>query len=489
MRRAMYTLEGLGTHDPSSQFDHTQTSTSSYDHPYFGQIVLASVLTIVGYPDISNLSTNINDNVQTIETLYAIPRILMGLLAVLDTFLVYKIAATWYDNKVALIAAILFAVMPLSWLTRRILLDSIMLPLVLISIYFMVSYIKNSVYHFDHARKNSHNGIVLVLLSGIFMGLAIFTKLPAFSIIPLMGFLLLSGRPPARSAKRFGLWFTPVILIPLIWPAYAVSVGDFEEWREGVLWQGSERQGEGKELDDILNIFFKLDPVLLFIGVAGFIIAALKKDFFPLVWSVPYILLMYAVGWATHFHWILLLPAFCIAAALVFTRLAQLVRTRNKVLRVMPHIAATAVTIFGLVNTTIIITSDLSSSQYQAAAFVTQDVKNSAYNTTIISSPPYSWIFRYVLDRDHDFSHIRDSSQPVQTDQILLIADSTYFHVLGNPGEDKRHIEMIKSIYEHTSPIASFRDSGISYDRGKYPYTNVREADIGGGQIVVQANY
>ena len=57
MRRAMYALEGHGPHDPSNQFNYTQYSTSSYDHPYFGHIFFASVFKIIGYPDFSNLST------------------------------------------------------------------------------------------------------------------------------------------------------------------------------------------------------------------------------------------------------------------------------------------------------------------------------------------------------------------------------------------------------------------------------------------------
>ena len=145
MRRAMYTLEGLGAHDPSNQFDHTQYSTSSYDHPYFGHIFLASIFKIIGFPDFSNLSTS--SDIQSIETLYMAPRILMGLLAVFDTFLVYKIADRWYGNKIALVASILFAVMPLSWLLRRIVLDTIMLSLILLSIYFMVSYVKKNSRH------------------------------------------------------------------------------------------------------------------------------------------------------------------------------------------------------------------------------------------------------------------------------------------------------------------------------------------------------
>jgi hypothetical protein len=152
MRRAMYALEGPGAHDPSSQFDHTQYSTSSYDHPYFGQIFLASIFKIIGYPDFDNLSTS--SDIQFIEILYMTPRILMGLLAVFDTFLVYKIANRWYGNKIALVASILFAVMPLSWLLRRIVLDSIMLSLILISIYFMVSYVKkNPGYDYDYAKE------------------------------------------------------------------------------------------------------------------------------------------------------------------------------------------------------------------------------------------------------------------------------------------------------------------------------------------------
>ena len=45
----------------------------------------------------------------------------MGILAVVDTFLIYKIAERRYNRNVAFIAAILFAVMPYTWLIRRVL--------------------------------------------------------------------------------------------------------------------------------------------------------------------------------------------------------------------------------------------------------------------------------------------------------------------------------------------------------------------------------
>jgi 4-amino-4-deoxy-L-arabinose transferase-like glycosyltransferase len=133
MRRAMQVLEGLGPQDLG--YVHP------YDHPYFGQLFLASVLKVIGYPDL--LQPKVGD-IHSIEMLYFIPRVLMGVLAVVDTFLVYKIAETRYNRKVAFIAATLFAVMPLSWLTRGIYLDSIQLPFLLLSILFAAYYAKKS---------------------------------------------------------------------------------------------------------------------------------------------------------------------------------------------------------------------------------------------------------------------------------------------------------------------------------------------------------
>ena len=146
LRRAMHVLEGLGP----------QEADFRYDHPYFGQIFLAGVLGLVGFPNSvvaspsSFSSSSAAENVHSIEMLYLVPRVLMGILAIVDTFLVYKIAEFRYNRNVALIAAILFAVMPLTWLIRRILLDSILLPFLLSSILFSIYIRRNPI-------KNSRN--------------------------------------------------------------------------------------------------------------------------------------------------------------------------------------------------------------------------------------------------------------------------------------------------------------------------------------------
>ena len=132
MRRAMQVIDGLGPQESKETYEY------GYDHPYFGQIFLAASLSLVNFPD----SLHPTVNLHSIEMLYLVPRILMGILAVVDTFLVYKIAETRYNRKIAFISATLFAVMPLSGILRGILLDSIELPFILLSILFAVYYCK-----------------------------------------------------------------------------------------------------------------------------------------------------------------------------------------------------------------------------------------------------------------------------------------------------------------------------------------------------------
>jgi hypothetical protein len=52
------------------------TNPGNYYHPFFGQIVLAGMLGIVGYPDLAGPIEN--GKVQPIENLWLTPRILMG---------------------------------------------------------------------------------------------------------------------------------------------------------------------------------------------------------------------------------------------------------------------------------------------------------------------------------------------------------------------------------------------------------------------------
>jgi hypothetical protein len=444
MRRAMHVMEGLG---PQEAY--------YYDHPFFGQIFLAGALTIVGYPE----SVHPSADLHSIESLYLVPRALMGILAVIDTFLIYKISQQMYNSrKVALLGSTLFAVMPSTWLTRMILLDSILLPFLLLSILLALYTTTNS------KNKNKNNNYFLICLSGIFLGLAIFTKIPAFTMIPLVAFLIYKNN---RSLKAVGIWLFPVLLIPLLWPAQSIVTGRFDSWIHDVLWQ-VDRENAG--LPWIVFLFAITDPVLFVAAFAGLAYSFIRRNYLILLWTIPFIAFIAAMGYANFFYWIPVLPAFCIGAAkLVFDMIGMLKKETKRVLTIA---ILSSITIFGLISTTLLIVADVTSAQLESAAYVAKYLQSRTQPPpTVISSPVYSWIFKYPLKEDHVLSDYRDIFYfPVyKGDSTILLVDDPRFKLdIGN--EDNR---LLNTLYSKTTTIAIFKGSVTAFDLGLYPYTSM----------------
>ncbi len=283
----MHVLAGQGPQEIVGSF-------SLYDHPYFGQLFLAGALSIIGYPNSLN---PLIGNVHSIETLFMAPRVLMGLLAIVDTFLIYEITQRRYNNTVALIASVLFAIFPFSLLLRTIWLESIQLPFILASILCAVCMKSTNI-----ERKN-----ILILFSGIFLGIAIFTKIPAATMIPVVAYLVFTNS--SRNLKNIILWFTPVIIIPMMWPAYSIYLGQFFSWMHGIYGQSHR---EGISLLSSMNDFLKIDPIMALLGIIGLIYAALKKDFLILLWTLPLLIFLSFTAGTSYFHLLPIFPALCI---------------------------------------------------------------------------------------------------------------------------------------------------------------------------------
>ena len=461
MRRAMHVMEGLG---PQEAY--------YYDHPFFGQIFLGGMLTIIGYPE----SLNPSPDMQSIDSLYQVPRILMGILAVIDTFLIYKISERMYNRNIALFASILFAVMPVAWFTRMILLDSILLPFLLFSIFLAVYATKSK------SEKNNKNNNILIVLSGVFLGIAIFTKIPAFTMIPLVAFLIY--RNNNRSLKALGIWFVPVILIPLIWPAQSILAGAFTSWTNDVLWQ-INRENAG--LPWIVFLLAITDPFIFAAGFGGLAYSFVRRDYFILLWILPFMAFLGVLGYTNFFYWIPILPALCIGAAkLLFDIIEKSKKITQKTLTVA---ILSSIVVFGLTSTTLLIVTDVTSAQIESAAYVAryldQTKDGAAGNPTVVSNPIYSWIFKYVFDKDHIFSDYRDMLYfPVDTakSRVLLIADPRFTLDIGN--EDN---QLLHELYSNTSTIATFKGKVTNFDLGLYPYTSMIE-NYEGSEVAIRLN-
>ena len=454
-----------------------------YDHPYFGRIFLASVLDFLGYPDIVQPSPG---KIESIEMLHLVPRTLMGVLAVVDTFLVYKIAERRYNRTVAIIASILFAVMPSSWLLERILLDNLLMPFLLTSILFAVSIPKSEL----NKRPDGRRQVLLVLISGIFLGLAVFTKIPAFTFIPVAGFFVF--RNTNRSFKLLGLWLGVIILIPSVWALLAASAGQFDSWVAGITEQATGR--EDKPLVGSLQSFFRIDPVLLSVGAAAVVLLLLKKDMVPLLWVLPYLAFFYFLSFSDIVHMVMLLPPLCIGFARLLDEGAKYLISRlrlRKLQRPLPYIILSPFAIFALLSISMLLVIDINSNYFLAYNYTVeylslQEEQNASSNPIAIIgrywTKSFLWISQLVFDKE--FLFIRDDSAPFSSlspqqildYNILLIADNRVMALAsGDNNLDSNDLVSLKLrlVYDNTEILRTIEDKGPRYDRDVYPYTSM----------------
>ena len=415
-----------------------------HDHPFFGQFFLGSILGLIGYPNSLNPSAE-GDVIHSVKMLWLVPKIIIGIIGVIDTFLVYKISERRYNTKVAFIAAILFGVTTMIFL-RTVFLESLQLPFLLISILFAV-YSKN--------RKNNSSRKILsmTLLSGVFLGLAIFTKIPVLMMIPLVAFVIFTNNK--RDLKMVTLWLIPVILIPLFWPVYALVYGDFSEWLDAVYWQTHRQSTSVLRYDSQLTLMNAIGsnllkmPILAVLGFVGVAFVAIKKDYFLLLWTIPFLIFLYLIGFVRDFHLIPILPALCISAARFIEGISNMFD--NRIIRdLLPFSIISAIAIFGLINFSVILEKNNNQDTFLETALVTrylQDNKN--YNLTMISTPIYSWIPKYVFHIGGEYL-VPDPANGLEvspTARVLMVVDRIFKFALS--GDDTIGEQLRKVYDEH----------------------------------------
>ena len=143
---------------------------------------------------------------------------------------------------------------------------------------------------------------------------------------------------------------------------------------------------------------FLIDPVLLLLRALGIIYAGIKREISILLWVIPFLALLASLGYVQYFYWIPVIPVFCIAAA-------RLIEGASAIKQSLPYALIAGLTAFGLTCTLLLVTANVTSAQFEATAFVAELADE---NTTIVSSPVYSWIFIHVFDKAHSFTDYRD---------------------------------------------------------------------------------
>ncbi len=441
MRRAMNVLE---TGNPQEGY--------FYDHPYFGQLILAGFLKITGFPQTVE---------QSLELSYLIPRLLMGVLAVVDTFLVYQITKKRFGKRTAILASVMFGVMPITWMLRRILLDTILLP-------FLLSSILLALY-----SKDSNNKNVLILGSSVLLGLAIFTKITAVTMIPIVGFIIFTN---SKSLKDLVKWIPSIFLVPLIWPATSLYFGQLDLWIRDVFWQAGRSTGG---FWSVTGHLFNIDPIIMTLAFASFGYAIWKRKYFLIFWFMPFLLFVNTIGYFQYFHYILIFPIMCISIAYMLQN--NLEKIKNIKVQNYGYVGLLAFfIIFGITTSSLIINTDMTSEQFSVIQFTLLNFDDS--DTTLLASPVYTWIFSDVYHQENILSDYSDIFfYTINTEKIILIADPHFMF-------DRNRGEELVNVYDDLWTIAEYRGDVEDIDTNTFPFGSMmftRE----GGVIELKTNW
>ena len=421
MRRILAVLHGIGLQEKSGFY------TDAYDHPFFGQILIGTLLQLTGYPNFITSHT-----IPAVQLAIAFPKMILGLFAIVDTFLVFKISQRAFNRPTAMFASLLFAVSPMTWQLRLVTLDNIGLPFLLTSIFIALSLDEWN----KKADINKH--ILLVLLAGTSLGLSILTKIPFLVMMPLVGYLIYKNSSYLKNGfqlKMALIWLIPLILIPSIWPLYAMSVGEIDLWEKGILHQVHRADRRS----NIMESFFNTDSMLFILGMAGLIYSAIRKNWIVIFWIIPFLIFVYVHGWFLSFHWVLALPAFCIGGAAMIIELIQRIKAVNFHKSLTLTIICGCIAGIGLFNTLTIVSMNVESDSIKGIAESLDYIdggdglNDNRFNekVTVITRPAYAWIFKYVYDLNYTIDTAKDIGlQKLQTEKTIIYQDNRIADIL-----------------------------------------------------------
>ena len=211
--------------------------------------------------------------------------------------------------------------------------------------------------------------------------------------------------------------------------------------------------------------------VLISLGGIGIIIAILRKDLFILLWTMPFFifLIIIASEWSPYQLFIPIVPVLCIATAKLIFDVTSVLKLENR-RQMIPWGLAIAVVTFGLVSTSMLITTNITSGQFQIVHFALlylEDNVNENESLMVVSNPIYSWIFKYVYDIGNVLNEVNDFDyEPVKTKMILFIWDI-------ESKDLSPYSERLGTLYNTTKQLFKVNGLGNNFDTTKYPFTSM----------------
>ncbi len=156
----------------------------------------------------------------------------------------------------------------------------------------------------------------------------------------------------------------------------------------------------------------------------------------------------------------------------------------------LPFVITSTLVIFGLTSTTMLITANVNTTHFGAAALMAQHLPERQGNkvTVIMGENRFFWIMSDVFHKVHYYIPYWDHMYPLnKTSSVIMIIEST-FDYWKRTDPDREHVRQVLEIFNHSQTIADFNNDMDKYDRDKYPYTSMGISNLGIGKIEIKAN-
>jgi hypothetical protein len=337
---------------------------------------------------------------------------------------------------------------------------------------------------------------VLVTISGILFGLTIFTKLPIFTLITLGIYVIYSN---TKNWKLVGTWILPVLLIPLLWPLFAILNGEYDQWIDGLLWQ-SERGDKG--ITGAIEKLFAIDPVLLILTLVGTLYAVVKRELFIILWFVPFLLFNLLSGYVSYWHFIPLLPAFCISSAILIKNISILFR-KKKIRIMLPYASILIIGTYGFIITIMLITLNLTSFHYETVSNIVYQIQNANTTSvdhdgkgdinnngvTVLGNNYWLWIPKYIFDEDSNNDFRNDyNGQDNLTKRVILVVGEDFVSEMTN---DKHSKEKLRELLTKSVLLSEIKDNqSDTLQKNRYPFNSLTSLTPNPvTRIEIRANY
>ena len=180
-----------------------------------------------------------------------------------------------------------------------------------------------------------------------------------------------------------------------------------------------------------------------------------RRDLLLFFWCLPYFLFLLFVGGALkYFHFILLLPVLSINIAILITFISKSIKLRN--ITVNPFVILGVVAFVGIISTTAMISSNLTSVFFEMYSSVVHTLPSNGDNQNIVTlvgkhyAREFYWIPKYVFGQDVEFVVIDPILYPkdaLKTEKVLMLLDKSVVTQVKDKEKQDDYIERLKVLY------------------------------------------